>query len=770
MIPSGTIPSPHPRQASLSSQLLRRVLLLAAVLGLAATGLQGWLNWRSESARLEAERASVVAAYAPGISKAVWDLDEAALKAQLSGMRHLPAVLAVEVVSPQLSLDYAKAGGRFDQDSPPTRHALLSPDGQQVIATWALRLDHDLVRQQVRAGTLRFLWVWCVQTALLAALLHLLVRRRVSAPVRSLSDHVASLTRADLSRAAPEPRVGGRNELHQLAQGITRLQLDLQRQLASLDASASALQQQREAVSALYAQQRRQFDDVLQRMADGAGLLDGEGMILLANPVWAALAGRPDAAALVGQPPPQWLRTPAWRDLMGLVRHTDAVAGVALVLGGPAGPERPVEASLSVLERDAQGQPLHLQIVLHDMTARVETERSLIEAREAALAATRAKSEFLANMSHEIRTPMNAVLGFTELALFTPLDAQQRDYLDKIRTAARSLLGVLNDILDFSKIEAGKLAVMPAPFRLDQVIEEVRSLCSVQANTKGLQFHIDVAPDVPRHLLGDALRLRQVLINLCSNAVKFTARGQVSLQVTALQVEADEAELQVKVIDTGIGMAAHTVANLFQPFTQADGSITRRHGGTGLGLAISQQLVGLMGGRIEVQSTPAVGSVFSFTLRLGRVHVPVMPAPTGEVAPLVQPQPTDLSGLRVLLVEDNYVNQEVAEALLQGVGAQVTVAPNGKAALSSLSQGQFDLVLMDVQMPEMDGYETTRSIRDVPAWAGLPIIALTAHALDSERALCLRAGMDDFLSKPFEPQALYDVLRRWRGRRHGDTS
>jgi two-component system, sensor histidine kinase and response regulator len=753
-----------PAEGSLSRMLLLRVLALGFVLALGATVLNGWLSFRSESARQQAQLQAVIAAYSPGLGKAVWDLDEEAVRAQLSGLSQFPALLSAEVIGPQMQQRYVKTGGRLAQGSLPSSYPLKSPDGLQVIADWRLRLDDDIVLQQVWQASRSFIWVVAAELLLQALLVYALVLRGVSRPLLALSAHVGRLGVQGLAQPAPAPANGPRHELHALAQGITQLQQELQAQLAHRDATALKLAQQRDELDALYASQRRQLDDVLHRMADGAGVLDAQGGILLANPAWAALMALEAPATLIGQGVSQWLRWPTWPALLARLEAEGALTACTIELKRQDGRDWPVEASLSVIEREPQGPIARAQIVLHDVSARVETERSLIAAREAALAAARAKSEFLANMSHEIRTPMNAVLGFTELTLATALSERQRDYLDKTRSAAQSLLGVLNDILDFSKIEAGKLEVAHLPFELPQVLESVRSIASLQAHAKGLPCRVELASEVPGALVGDALRLRQVLVNLYSNAVKFTQQGQVLLQVSQVAGPPGRTRLRFEVSDTGIGMSAAEVARLFQPFTQADTSMTRRYGGTGLGLAISRQLVQLMGGQIQVRSTAGAGSTFSFELDFEQASPgfrdPLPALPGAHALPGLSGH-AGLTGLRVLLVEDNPVNQQLAQELMGSVGVQVSLASHGGEALRCLAQATFDLVLMDVQMPEMDGYEATRRIRSQPAHASLPIIAMTAHAMASERERCLQAGMNDFLSKPFDPQALYGVLARW---------
>ncbi|WP_169732553.1 response regulator [Derxia gummosa] len=399
------------------------------------------------------------------------------------------------------------------------------------------------------------------------------------------------------------------------------------------------------------------------------------------------------------------------------------------------------------------------------MLAELEASRSDLERRVAertaeAEAAARAKSEFLANMSHEIRTPLNAILGFTRLLRRDASAAERDDWLLHIDDSARHLLSLINHILDLSKIEAGRLELERTDFPLAAVLDEVRSLIGEAASAKGLAIEID--PDhVPLWLRGDPTRLRQALLNYAANAVKFTQRGKVMLRARLVEDDGDAVLVRFEVEDTGVGIAPEHLPRLFEAFEQADASTTRRYGGTGLGLAITRRLARLMGGEAGASSTQWQGSLFWFTARLGRGQATTPPAPeAGESRGLARLRAVH-AGARVLLAEDHPVNREVALCQLQLAGLEVDVAENGRVALDRLAAASYDLVLMDMQMPVLDGLAATRALRQRPGLAGLPVIAMTANAFAEDRAECIAAGMNDFLSKPVDPERLYEVLLRW---------
>ena len=402
----------------------------------------------------------------------------------------------------------------------------------------------------------------------------------------------------------------------------------------------------------------------------------------------------------------------------------------------------------------------------------MELLESLTAARDLAMKANESKSLFLANVSHDIRTPMNAITGLSELALKTPLTDKQRDYLAKIAFSAKSLLRILNDILDFSKIESDRLTLESVRFDPRDVLEDVFSTIQNILGDKKLEITSRADRDVPRSLIGDPLRLGQVLTNLCANAVKFTPQGGIAVRVDRidrdLPASEKEAAIRFSVKDTGIGMTPEQVVKLFQPFTQADVSTTRKYGGTGLGLVISKRLVEMMGGEIRVESEPGQGSEFSFDVTFGLGAERDSDEAGIEKKSIGGELPEGLESIRgagILLAEDNRINQQIVIELLELAGFHVTVANNGREALDLVCRSgpekPYDAVLMDMQMPVMDGYEATARIRRVKDESDLPIIALTAHAITGEREKCLQCGMNDYVTKPIDSRKLYEALVRW---------
>ncbi|WP_273430129.1 response regulator [Chitinibacter tainanensis] len=878
----------------LSRYLFGRILFYSLLLSLLTSLVNGWVAYQDGLARQRAQVQSVITAYQNSLTKAIWEVDYESAHIQLQGLSRFPAILSARIVSAGPKLEYRKKDANQQQITELKVYSLQMPKANQSLGTWEIRLDRELLRQEVWREALRFAWIVSIELFLIAFLIFLLFRRNISLPIQALSEHVQRMDETRLAISAPLPEEKHRHEIHELADGVTRLQHDLLAQFALRDANARELAEHRDQLNQILLQQEHQLDVVVQQMADGSAVISGQGRILFANPAWSAMLNCGSPQAVVGFWPLQWLLKPGWSNIQGRLLQTDTLLGEYLLLNRRDAQSLPVEASFSVLERDMDGVPVRIQIMVRDLSSRLETERVLIAAKEAALMASQTKSAFLANMSHEIRTPLNAVLGFSSLLAETDLDAEQQQYIQNIRHSGTALLTLLNDILDFSKIEAGQLQLENIEFDLRRLLEDTQDIIAAQAQHKGLELLCLVDASVPLQVNGDPSRLRQILLNLLNNAVKFTPKGEIITRARLVQRHGEQARIRIEVADQGIGIAPEVQNQLFQPFHQADVSTTRRFGGTGLGLSICRRLVEAMQGEIGVSSEVGQGAQFWFEIELGlpakrassptpaalhgrqiallatsitgrhklqadllqmgcvvrsyadeaslltgiaatppelvlvdlllgvslpvhlpaRIHavagcaqVPVVLSvaqgvqgqgaqadEAGFAAYLSKPihfealeqclahalqpeQAGEQGGLltvhkvaelaakarrHVLLVEDNPMNQKVGVLMLEKLGCRVDLASDGVQAVRAVQLHDYDLVLMDCQMPELDGFDATRQIRALGGrYQQLPIVALTANAFAEDREQCFSAGMNDFMTKPVQIEALQTVLIQW---------
>jgi PAS domain S-box-containing protein len=496
-------------------------------------------------------------------------------------------------------------------------------------------------------------------------------------------------------------------------------------------------------------------------------LVDREGRMVLTNLQTTALFGY-EREELIGQSVelllPERFRAahPGLRSTFFVTPQTRSMgAGRDLTGRRKDGSEVSVEIGLNPIETS---DGLYVLASIIDVTERKKHEM-LLASQEAALEASRMKSQFLANMSHEIRTPMNGIIGMAEMLLSTPLNKHQRDFAETILRSADSLLTIINDILDFSKIEAGKLELDSVEFNLNDLLSDKEMVFSFQAKKKSLRLVLDT-PVFPHRFRGDPVRLRQILNNLIGigNALKFTNEGEVRVVVRELARSPRSAHLRFEVHDTGVGIPESSLTHLFEVFSQADSTTTRKYGGTGLGLSISRRLAELMGGKIEVSSELGRGSMFSFELEL-ELGGPLVSVPhqRASVAPPGKLEEAGKRSARILVAEDHEINQKLVRAMLEQLGYHVTIAGNGKDVIEILAREEFDAVLMDCQMPEMDGFQTTREIRasPEPRLRDIPILAMTASAIKGDREKCLAVGMNDYMSKPIHFAQLKGVLEEW---------
>lgn len=527
-------------------------------------------------------------------------------------------------------------------------------------------------------------------------------------------------------------------------------------------------------------QSELRFRGIFDQMVQFIGLLSPEGILLEANQTSLDFAGI-QREQVVGRPyweTPWWQVSPETQERLhqAIVR---AAAGELIryeaVVQGQQGKRITIDFSLRPLLDDQTHQVVYLIPEGRDISQLKQAEEQLNQAKQMAEAANRAKSEFLATMSHEIRTPMNAVVGMTSLLMNTDLSPLQREYVETIRNGGDMLLAIINDILDFSKIESGKLELDHQVFRLRELLKGIQDLLQTPATQKGLELAFEVSEQVPERLVGDPSRLRQIVVNLVNNAIKFTPSGSVHLRVERVKADPSpdpielptrsakpQVLLRFEITDTGIGIPADKLHRLFQPFSQVDGSTCRQHGGTGLGLAISKRLCELMGGEIGVNSRPGQGSTFFFTIRVREMAFSGIPAPAAQAPLTLDPEFARRHPMRLLVAEDNLVNQRVIRRMMERLGYEVEVVSTGLEALQAVQAAEqpYDLILMDVQMPELDGLAATRRIRALASGVQPTIVGLSANAFAEDRREALEAGMDDFLIKPLAMESLVAILQR----------
>ncbi|MFS2139616.1 ATP-binding protein [Duganella sp. Dugasp56] len=740
-----------------------------------------------QNLRERAERLADVLSQA--LARPLFDINSAAVSSVVDASGATPEVLVLRVLAPNGAelasyvspLREPVAAIKVHRDINFTDVRRSYPVGSIDLAFSRQQMDQDLRRQIYNTVAANLL------LALGIVLSIFVVGRRAARPFADIQDGLEKLTRGEtdinLSGIGREDQVGRLSDavlrfrdtmtrLRDAEQELRELNSDLEKRI---DARTRELTGSMQMVS----DSKAKLQTIVDTALDAVVRMDLAGRIVGWNTQAERIFGwsRDEAIGLALDKtiiPPRY-RYDHRRGMQrymagGSATRTVLDTRIEVVALRRSGEEFPIELAITQVKSEGQDS-YEFCAFIRDISDRREREQKLVNANVMAEAANVAKSEFLANMSHEIRTPMSAVIGMAYLALRTEMTPKQHDYISKIHRAALSLLGIINDILDFSKIEAGRLEMEAIPFALEEVLANVSSVTAQRAADKQLRYLVEVAPDVPPYLVGDPLRLGQVLINLANNAVKFTAEGELELRCSVREpaVDGGKATLRFSVRDTGIGMTAQQKSRLFRAFSQANGSTTRHYGGTGLGLSISQQLVRLMGGHIDVQSEVEQGSTFHFDLQFAlsdasalKKQAALYPAQPGELTLQESPR----RAARVLLADDSLVNQDVTIGLLDLQGVSVDVVHNGREALDRLHAAgpdTYDLVLMDLGMPVMDGHEAVRLLRQDSRFDELPVVAVTSNALAGMRAQCLEEGMQDYITKPIDPQRLYSVLTRWLG-------
>lgn len=755
------------RAKSLKTIIIITLVVSATIIMIAFGGLSYYKEYQNTKKKLQINLETVSDQIALSISQPLWTLNmEGAGKVVESFMRdrNIYAVVVKDQNRIVMAMTRDKHWKVIDAAQDISASGLYHKQSRlmyagQNIGTLDVYVTLHFIREDLwHAMILGGLYLLFFNIILLS-ILFLALMNTVIKPLKIIEDYALQVSTTDYNDKIYMPYITPAREITHLKMAIEKIVEQDKSRYLELQSSQMAM---RDAEA--------KYRGIFNNATDGIFQIARDGRPLTANPALASMLGYASPSELLDHFKDTALEiysNPARRDeFVFLTKKFGQVRDFEYMARRKDGVNITTLIDAHVI-RNSAGRVLYYEGIVRDVTQKKQMEDLRI-AKEAAEITAQSKNEFLANISHEIRTPMNAIIGYTHLALKNKLTPKLRNYLNTIARSSENLLHLINDVLDFSKIEADRLELESVEFKLDEIIRHTSEIVSHKAEEKNIQFLVSVNPAAPNALVGDPYRLSQILLNLANNAIKFTSSGQVLITVEPVETDLSDCLLMFSFKDTGIGMTPEHISKLFKPFSQADSSVTRRFGGTGLGLAICKHLVEMMGGRILVESQPGKGSLFYFTIHFQRPqllfkrYIAAGKSPCPETEARVKEEALrNIRGARVLLVEDNVINQELTTEILKENGLIVDISNDGREALSKIGQNDYDLILMDVQMPVMSGLEATVLIRNMERLGDVPIVAMTAHDTARDKQECMKAGMNEYMTKPLNIDFLMSILVKW---------